>query len=76
MEWFITNWKEVTLSLGLLGIVGALLRKIWVPGWLYQEKIDEIARLREEVRMWQRLALEANNVASKTVDIAEKIVSN
>ena len=64
--------EQVSIVGLVLAIGAAGLRKLWVFGWTYQDKVDELAKAETDIVFWRDLALSGTTLALKGTELAEK----
>lgn len=68
----ITDPQQLTVLGVLLAIGAAGLKKLWVWGWTYQEKVDEVVEMTKDRNFWRDTALKAMGHTDKALEVAEK----
>jgi hypothetical protein len=63
--------NQITVIALLFGIGAAGLKKLWVFGWVYADKVVENAALAKDRDFWRDIALKSMGHVDKALDKSE-----
>ena len=64
--------QQVTIVALLFAIGGAGLRKLWVWGWVLEDKKSELAAMTVDRDFWRDTALKAISHTDKAIDVVDR----
>lgn len=68
--------QQITIVALLFGLGAAGLKKYWVFGWQYADKMAEMVKLEEDRNFWRDTALKALGHTDKALEVAAKGTGN
>lgn len=63
--------QQITVAALLLAIGGAGLKKLWVWGWTYADRLADIAELKKDRDFWRDTALKALGHVDKALEVVQ-----
>jgi hypothetical protein len=68
--------QQVTLVTVLFAIGAAGLRRLWVFGWTYADKVIDLAEMTKDRNFWRDMALNLLETNDKAIEVAAKGTRN
>lgn len=54
----------------LSGVVGAGIKKVWVWGWVYKDKDDDLIEMTKDRNFWRDTALALVGINERAIEVA------
>lgn len=64
--------QQVTIVALLFAIGGAGLRKLWVFGWVYSERDNDLVEMTKDRNFWRDTALASLGHVEQAIEVAKK----
>ena len=64
--------QQVTIIALLFAIGAAGLKKLWVFGWIYAEKVKDLGEMTKDRNFWRDIALQSMGHVDKAIEVATK----